>query len=275
VYYLEIRRRGVFLKAAPIDVSSIVKELLLDRMRGTVLTSATLSIEGSFEHICRRLGIQDSKQLSLPSEFNYAEQTMLYLPRTMPEPRLENFSTAAGQEVVQLIRSTKGRAFVLFTSYATLRQVQKIVERELDYPVFVQGSAPRSVLLRQFRNTPCAILLGTSSFWQGVDVIGEALSCVIIDKLPFTSPSDPITAARIELIKSLGGNPFSEYQVPLAILTLLQGLGRLIRHKSDRGVLAILDPRLRTKGYGHRFMNALPPAPVTSDFAEVERFINA
>lgn len=274
VYYLEIHQRSVFLKASPIDVSSIVKELLLDRMRGTVLTSATLSIAGSFEHICGRLGIQDSKQLSLPSEFNYAEQTMLYLPRTMPEPRLKSFGAAAGQEVVKLIRSTKGRAFVLFTSYATLRQVQEIVERELDYPVFVQGSAPRSALLRRFRNTPCAILLGTSSFWQGVDVIGEALSCVIIDKLPFTSPSDPITAARIELIKSLGGNPFSEYQVPLAILTLLQGLGRLIRHKSDRGVLAILDPRLRTKGYGHSFMSALPPAPVTSDLAEVERFMN-
>ncbi len=273
VYYLEVRGRGVFLRASPVDVADIVRELLLDRTHGTVLTSATLSVEGSFEYICGRLGIRDPQQLSLRSEFDYAEQAILYLPRTMPDPRSNGFGAAAAREVVALVERTRGRAFVLFTSYATLRQVQDVVEREVTYPVLVQGSAPRSVLLRQFRTTPHAVLLGTSSFWQGVDVVGEALSCVVIDKLPFASPADPITAARIEAIEGRGGHPFGEYQVPLAILTLLQGLGRLLRHRRDRGVLAILDPRLRTKSYGRRFMSALPPAPVTSDLAEVERFL--
>ena len=150
---------------------------------------------------------------------------------------------------------------MLFTSYATLRAVQGIAEMALDYPILVQGTAPRSQLLQQFRETPHAVLFATSSFWQGVDVIGEALSCVIIDKLPFASPADPITAARIDAIRDRGGEPFGEYQVPLAILTLQQGLGRLIRHRRDRGVLAVLDPRLRTKGYGRRFLASLPPAP--------------
>jgi ATP-dependent DNA helicase DinG len=161
---------------------------------------------------------------------------------------------------------------VLFTSYATLRAVRALVERELRFPLFVQGAAPRSALLRQFRATPHAVLFGTSSFWQGVDVMGEALSCVIVDKLPFTSPADPITAARMEAVEMQGGHPFSEYQVPLAVLTLQQGLGRLLRHRQDRGVLAVLDPRLHTKGYGRRFLDSLPPAPVTRTLDDVSAF---
>jgi ATP-dependent DNA helicase DinG len=192
----------------------------------------------------------------------------------MPDPRSPEFAAAAGREVVKLLRLSRGRAFVLFTSYATLREVQAIVELAVDYPIFVQGTVPRSLLLKRFRETPHSVLLATSSFWQGVDVAGDALSCVIVDKLPFASPADPITAARIEAIRSRGGDPFGEYQVPLAILTLQQGLGRLIRHRRDRGVLAVLDPRLRTKGYGRRFLASLPPAPAVQDVSRVEAFFS-
>ena len=254
VYFVEFRGRGVFLRASPVDVSKIVRELLLDQMRTTILTSATLTVDGTFEYIRDRLGISTAEEVRLPSEFDFARQAILYLPPRMPDPRSADFALAAGREVIEILRRTEGRAFVLFTSYATLRAVQAMAEMALDYPMFVQGTAPRSQLLRQFRATPHAVLFATSSFWQGVDVIGDALSCVIIDKLPFTSPSDPITAARIEAIRERGGEPFGEYQVPLAILALQQGLGRLIRHRRDRGVLAVLDPRLRTKGYGRRFL---------------------
>jgi ATP-dependent DNA helicase DinG len=272
VYFVELRGRGVFLRAAPIDVSGIVRELLLDRMRTTVLTSATLTVDGRFDYVRGRLGVDDATELRLPSEFDYARQAILYLPPRMPDPRSPDFGMAAGREVVEILRRSKGRAFVLFTSYATLREVQAITEMALNYPILVQGSAPRSQLLKQFRETPHAVLLATSSFWQGVDVVGEALSCVVIDKLPFASPADPITAARIDAIRARGGEPFGEYQVPLAILALQQGLGRLIRHRTDRGVLAILDPRLRTKGYGRRFVESLPPAPAVYDLAHIEAF---
>ena len=274
VYFLEVRGRGVFLRASPIDVSSIVQEVLLDRMQATVLTSATLAVEGSFDYIRGRLGIGRAHEIRLPSEFDFTRQAILYLPRPLPDPRSPAFSLAAGKEVVEILKRTRGRAFVLFTSYATLREVEGIVKANLGYPLLIQGSAPRSTLLREFRTTAHAVLLGTSSFWQGVDVAGEALSCVIIDKLPFASPADPITAARIEAVATRGGDPFLEYQVPLAILTLQQGLGRLIRHRRDRGVLAILDPRVQTRGYGRRFVASLPPAPVTHDLSEVERFLD-
>jgi ATP-dependent DNA helicase DinG len=193
----------------------------------------------------------------------------------MPDPRETDFAVAASREVVEILRRTQGRAFVLFTSYATLRSVQALAEMALDYPIFVQGTMPRSELLKRFRTTPHGVLFATSSFWQGVDVVGEALSCVIIDKLPFASPADPITAARIDAIRASGGDPFADYQVPLAILALQQGLGRLIRHRRDRGVLAVLDPRLRTKGYGRRFVASLPPAPVVHDHAAIEAFFSA
>jgi ATP-dependent DNA helicase DinG len=300
VYFLESRGRGLFLRAAPIDVSAIVRELLFDRMAATVLTSATLTVEGSFDYIRGRLGLAAggpaegvrpiqkdgpygrtgtvasgsgrTRFLKLPSEFDYARQAILYLPRKMPDPRSPNFTAAAAREVISILEHSEGRAFVLFTSYASMRAVQAIAEMELRYPILVQGTAPRSALLQQFRNTPNAVLFATSSFWQGVDVMGEALSCVIIDKLPFASPGDPITAARIEAVAERGGQPFADYQVPLAILALLQGLGRLIRHRDDRGVLAVLDPRLHTMGYGNRFLASLPPAVVTRELEEIGRF---
>jgi len=272
VYYLEVRGRGTFLRAAPIDVSDIISELLLDRMKATVLTSATLAVDGSFAYVKGRLGIGRAEELKLASEFNYKEQAILYLPLKMPDPRSREFAHAAAREVVEIIKRSRGRAFVLFTSYANLREVQALASSEIDYPIFVQGEAPRSALLRSFRSTPNAVLLATSSFWQGVDVVGEALSCVVIDKIPFASPGDPITAARIEAINAEGGSAFGEYQIPLAILTLQQGLGRLIRHRQDRGVLAILDPRLRTMGYGRRFLASLPPAPITHRLDDIDRF---
>ena len=272
VYFLETRNRGVFLRAAPIDVSSIIREQLLDRMRATILTSATLTVAGSFEYVKRRLGADDANQMRVPSEFDFTEQAILYLPKQMPAPKSPEYGEAVAREVLDLLLRTEGRAFVLFTSYAMLRSVRDRVELDLPYPLIVQGTAPRSALLAQFRATPNAVLFATSSFWQGVDVVGEQLSCVIIDKLPFASPGDPITAARIEAITAEGGDAFQEYQVPLAILAMLQGLGRLIRHRSDRGVLAVLDPRLRTMGYGRRFLDSFPPAPVTQNPEAVSRF---
>jgi ATP-dependent DNA helicase DinG len=272
VYFLEIRGRGVFLRAAPIDVSDIVRELLLDEMRTTVLTSATLTVDGSFSYVKGRLGVQKALEVRLASEFDYSRQAILYLPPNMPDPRTREFGTAAARQVVEIVKRSRGRAFVLFTSYATLREVHQIAAAELSYPILVQGEAPRSALLREFKMTPNAVLLATSSFWQGVDVVGEALSCVIIDKIPFASPGDPITAARIEAINSEGRSAFGEYQIPLAILSLQQGLGRLIRHRQDRGALAILDPRIRTMGYGRRFISSLPPAPVTHRLDDLSRF---
>ncbi|HTI39827.1 MAG TPA: ATP-dependent DNA helicase [Vicinamibacterales bacterium] len=273
VYFLEIRgRSGVFLRASPIDVSDIIRELLLERMHATVLTSATLSVDASFDYVRGRLGIDDASEIRLPSEFDFSTQTILYLPRRMPDPRSPAFVEAAAAEVIEILKRTRGRAFVLFTSYANLRRVHQLASIQLEYPVLLQGSAPRSALLREFKATPNAVLFATSSFWQGVDVVGEALSCVIIDKLPFASPGDPVTAARIEAINAAGGNAFADYQIPLAILVLLQGLGRLIRHRQDRGVLAVLDPRLRTMGYGRRFLQSLPPAPITHDVNALDRF---
>ena len=272
VYFVEFRGRGTFLRASPIDVSTIVRDLLLDRMQTTVLTSATLTVDGRFDYIRERLGIGDADEIRLASEFDFRQQALLYLPPGMPDPRSDNFAIAAGREVIQILKRTHGRAFVLFTSYAMMRSVQAMAEMALDYPIFAQGTAPRSQLLNQFRSTPHAVLFATSSFWQGVDVAGEALSCVIVDKIPFASPGDPITAARIEQIRARGGDPFGEYQVPLAILALQQGLGRLIRHRRDRGVLAVLDPRLRTMGYGRRFIASLPPAPIVHDLESIETF---
>jgi len=274
VYFVEFRGRGIFLRAAPIDVSAIIREMLLARMHATVLTSATLTVDGTFDYVRDRLGVRHADEIRLPSEFDFARQAILYLPPRMPDPRSAQFVSAAGREVVEILKRTEGRAFVLFTSYATLRAVQSIAEMALDYPILSQGTAPRSQLLAQFRETPHAVLFATSSFWQGVDVVGEALSCVIVDKLPFASPTDPITAARIDAIRARGGDPFADYQVPLAILALQQGLGRLIRHRQDRGVLAVLDPRLRTKGYGRRFVESLPPAPVVHDLARVTEFFS-
>ena len=272
VYYVEARGRGFFLRASPIDVSRTVRDALFKRFRSVVLTSATLAVDEAFDYVKSRLGLGDAEEVRVPSEFDFRTQALLYLPRRMPPPKSPAFAEAAAREVIELIRRSRGRAFVLFTSYAVLRTVQQFVEMAVEYPILVQGTAPRSVLIDQFRSTPNSVLLATSSFWQGVDVVGDALSCVIVDKLPFVSPGDPVVSARIDALTAEGVDAFSNYQVPLAILALQQGLGRLIRHRTDRGVLAILDPRVKTMGYGRRFLASLPPAPVTHDLDAVARF---
>ncbi|MCC6165244.1 MAG: ATP-dependent DNA helicase [Acidobacteria bacterium] len=272
VYFLEIRGRHVALRAAPIDVSHIIRDVLIDKLPSLVLTSATLSIGGSFAYMRARLGVGESLEVRVPSEFDYRTQALVYLPRRMPDPRTPAYGEAFADEAARLLTASEGRAFLLFTSYAALRDAHARLSTRLPYPMLVQGTMPRGVLIEQFRRTPNAVLFGTSSFWQGVDVVGEALSCVVIDRIPFASPGDPVVAARIESLQRRGIDAFAGFQVPLAILTLLQGVGRLIRHRQDRGVIALLDPRLQSMGYGRRFLNALPPAPVTRRPEDVPRF---
>jgi ATP-dependent DNA helicase DinG len=273
VFYVETRGKGgFFLRASPIDVSRIIRESLFDRYRTVVLTSATLAVDGSFAYVKGRLGLRDADEVRVPSEFDFRRQALLYLPRRMPPPKSPSFVEAVAREAIALVTHSQGRAFVLFTSYKVMHAVRPFIEMAVPYPVLVQGSAPRSALIDEFRSAGNAVLLATSSFWQGVDVVGDALSCVVIDKLPFASPGDPVTSARIDAITARGGDAFADYQVPLAILALQQGLGRLIRHRTDRGVLAVLDPRLRTMGYGRRFLASLPPAPVTHDLSTVGQF---
>jgi ATP-dependent DNA helicase DinG len=274
VYFVETRGRGVFLRAMPIDVSSRLKEVLFDEVRAAVLTSATLAVDGGFTYVKDRLGIEPTAELLLASPFRYQEQALLYVPKDMPEPQSPQFVGRAAEEVVRLLELSRGRAFVLFTSYANMNAVASLLAGRVDYPLLIQGEAPKAQLLDTFRATPHAVLLATTSFWQGVDVAGEQLSCVIVDKLPFASPGDPVVSARIERLRGRGQNAFGEYQVPVAVLMLKQGLGRLIRSATDRGILAVLDSRLLSKSYGRRFLESLPPTRLVHDLDEVTRFMS-
>jgi ATP-dependent DNA helicase DinG len=271
VYWLERRGRGVFLRASPIDVSGLLQDRLFEKVSTVVLTSATLSSAGTFRFIRERLGLDQAEEMIAESIFDFENQAVLYLPRVMPDPRSTQWGAAAAAEVIKIINATQGRAFVLSTSLAGMNELYERVASQIDYPCLVQGSAAKAGLLRSFRKTPNAVLFATSSFWQGVDVRGEQLSCVIIDKLPFAVPSDPVVAARQRHIEEQGGSSFYEYSVPQAIISLKQGLGRLIRSTSDRGVLAVLDPRLRTKMYGRTFLQSLPACRITSEIDELAR----
>ncbi|HKS82310.1 MAG TPA: ATP-dependent DNA helicase [Candidatus Acidoferrales bacterium] len=273
VYWYERRGRGIFLAATPIDVSEILREKLFDQFDTVTLTSATLAVGGRFDYLKQRLGVQPSQESVLPPEFNFHEQALLYIPPTMPDVRHQDFSARAADEIVRLLEISKGRAFCLFTSYAQMKDVHERVTRRIAYPALLQGTAPRSILLERFKTTPNAVLFATSSFWQGVDVPGAQLSCVIIDKLPFAVPSDPIVAARVRALQDDGRNAFAEYQVPEAVLALKQGFGRLIRSKTDRGILSILDNRIQRMQYGRIFIESLPDYTVTQDPAEVECFM--
>jgi len=267
------------LLATPIDVSTLLAETLFTHYPSVILTSATLAVAAqdgtpSFEHLKRRLGIPFPKELVVPSHFDYAKQALLYLPPGMPPPRDPNFLPQAAERIRRVLEITRGRAFCLFTSHAQMRDLHDRLLSQLPYPLLIQGSAPRHILLQQFRDTPNAVLFGTSSFWQGIDVQGDQLSCVIIDKLPFAVPSDPIMKARTDAITAAGGNAFNDLQVPQAVIALKQGFGRLIRSLTDRGVLMLLDPRIRTTRYGATFLDSLPPYARTDDITEVERFFD-
>jgi ATP-dependent DNA helicase DinG len=269
VYWTERRSRGIFLRASPIDVAGLLQDKLFDEVSTVVLTSATLSSGGNFAFIRDRLGLDTADDLIAESTFDYQSQAILYLPPGMPDPRSREWAQASANEVVRILNATDGRAFVLSTSFAGMQSLFENVWAEIDFPCLVQGSAAKGQLLKRFRETPNAVLFATSSFWQGVDVRGESLSCVIIDKLPFAVPTDPIVAARQRYIEDAGGSSFHEYSIPQAIIALKQGLGRLIRSTTDRGVLAILDPRLRTKAYGRTFLKSLPPCRVTSQIEDL------
>jgi len=274
VYWFERRNKGVFLAATPIDVSQILRERLFEAFDTVILTSATLTVGKRFEFIRQRLGLDHSKENALPPEFDYQQQALLYLPQKMPDVRDAGFAAKAADEIVQLLEHSQGRAFCLFTSYSQMNDLFERVGNRLNFPLLLQGTAPRSALLERFKNTPNAVLFATSSFWQGVDVPGEQLSCVIVDRLPFAVPSDPIVAARVRALQEDGRNPFSEFQVPQAVLALKQGFGRLIRAKTDRGVLALLDTRISRMPYGKIFLESLPPYRMTQDLTEVARFLS-
>jgi ATP-dependent DNA helicase DinG len=266
--------RTTFLQATPIDVSELLSELVFEQIPTVILTSATLTVQGGFEHIRKRLGLSEARELVVPSHFKYGEQALLYLPPEMPDPRDPEFPEAAARCIQRVLEITHGRAFCLFTSYAQMRDLYERLLPVLDFPILLHGTAPRKTLLEQFRKTPNAVLFGTSSFWQGVDVQGEALSCVIIDRLPFSVPSDPVVSARMKAIEEAGGKPFFDYQVPTAVLTLKQGFGRLIRSLEDRGVLVLLDPRIRRQRYGQTFLASLPPYRMTQTITDVDEFFS-
>jgi ATP-dependent DNA helicase DinG len=277
VFWIERRKTGrehVFLQATPIDVAPILKTCLFDQMECAVLTSATLAVGQGFAYIRRRLGVEQARESVVPSHFDFARQALLYVPPDLPDPRTPQFTARAADRIHALLKITRGRAFVLFTSYSQMRDIHERLLGELEFPMLLQGDAPKTALLEEFRLTPHAVLFATASFWQGVDVQGEQLSCVIIDRLPFAVPTDPVVAARTRSIDAEGGNAFTDYQVPAAVITLKQGFGRLVRSLHDHGLLALLDNRILKKQYGRTFLASLPPYQRTTDLAAVDSFFN-
>lgn len=272
IRWLEIRGQGFMLHQTPLDISTVFQARLAEHDCNSIYISATLSVAGDFSHFATQLALTDIAAQSWDSPFDYQKQALLYLPKAMPETSDARYTEALVIAVLPVIKASQGHTFLLFTSYIAMHKAYALLRDKLSYPLFMQGDAPRSELLESFRNTKNSVLFGTSSFWQGVDVRGSALSCVIIDKLPFAPPDDPVFQARAEKIKQQGKDPFLSYQIPKAVITLKQGIGRLIRDSSDYGVLMICDPRIKSKFYGRYFLSSLPNMPQSAEITDVERF---
>jgi len=272
VHWFETYRTGFALNMTPMNVAEPFQRAMNAMASSWVFTSATLAVGGDFSHFRTQLGLEETAELQVDSPFDYPRNALLYLPEGLPEPQHKGYTAACMDAVLPVLNASGGRAFLLFTSYRALNEASAWLESRIDFPMFCQGQMPKQELLEAFQDAGNGVLLGTSSFWEGVDVRGEALSLVVIDKLPFGSPGDPVMRARIDQLQRDGGNPFYEYQVPQAAISLKQGVGRLIRDVTDKGGLVLCDPRIRTKHYGEVFINSLPPMPITRDLDEVESF---
>jgi len=272
VHWYETFRTGFSLNMTPMTVASPFQRAMEAMTSSWVFTSATLSVGGDFSHFKGQLGLTETQELQVDSPFDYQHNALLYLPEQLPEPQSSSYTAAIVQKLIPVLESSQGRAFLLFTSYRAMHEAARLLEGQMTFPIFIQGQMPKRELIEAFQSVGNAVLLGTSSFWEGVDVRGEALSLVVIDKLPFGSPGDPVMGARIEHMKQAGGNPFFEYQIPQAAIALKQGVGRLIRDVTDKGVLVLCDPRIRSRNYGEIFITSLPQLPITRDFSEVEEF---
>ena len=275
VHWYELGAHGFAFHATPLDLAPALRELREQSRAAWIFTSATLSVGRQFSHFARQLGLDDPHTLCLDSPFDYAKQALAYLPADLPDPAANDYVDRVIDAVVPVLEASRGRAFLLFTSHRALRRAAEILPTRIAFPLFVQGSAPRNRLLEAFRVSGNGVLLGAASFWEGVDVAGEALSVVVIDKLPFAAPDDPVLVARLDALREAGANPFTEWQIPAAVIALKQGAGRLIRDVHDRGVLVLCDPRLSTRGYGKLFLASLPPLPRTRVLADIERFFSA
>ena len=271
VHWYELSERGFVLSATPLDVSEPLRAFRRQTQAAWIFTSATLAVAGRFEHYLAQMGLESPVTLGLPSPFDFERNALAYVPRGLPLPNAPDYTERVVAAARPALDASGGRAFLLFTSHRALRRAAELLQ-DLPYPLFVQGTAPRALLLEQFRASGNGVLLGAASFWEGVDVRGEALSLVLIDKLPFAAPDDPVLEARLNAVRDAGGNPFAEHQVPAAAIALKQGVGRLIRDFDDRGVLMLCDPRLVTASYGRLFLRCLPPMPVTRDLADVAAF---
>jgi ATP-dependent DNA helicase DinG len=275
IQWLETRGQGFILHQTPLDISKVFQQRLSQHECQCIYTSATLAVGDDFSLFAGQLGLNETKSQTWPSPFDYQNQALLYLPENMPEPGERAYNSAVINAALPVIQASQGHAFILFTSHRALREATDLIKNKIDHPILIQGDAPRTELLETFRRTKHAVLLGTSSFWEGVDVKGQALSCVIIDKLPFAAPDDPVFRARAVKMQEQGINPFMDYQLPQAIIALKQGVGRLIRDMNDYGVLMICDPRLRSKSYGKKFLNSLPKMNISSSIEDVKIFYSS
>ena len=272
IRWYEVHRKTFTLSLTPLDIASEFNGFMQQHKAAWIFTSATLSIANRFDYFANNLGLTEANRASWESPFDYPNQSLFYHPKGLPQPNDPNFIPTIIDFALPVLQASQGRAFFLFTSHRALNQAAELLEKKIKYPLFIQGSRPKALLLEQFKATDNAVLLGTSSFWEGVDVRGEALSCVIIDKLPFSSPGDPVLKARLDAMSQQGKNPFFEYQLPNAVIALRQGIGRLIRDVTDRGVLMVCDPRLLKKSYGQLFLDSVPAMKRTRDIADVQAF---